>query len=127
MNQPIIKAFVLCNLITDSPEESNQKDLQGAGLSRIPAGAAFPVKKTFWVYIEIAEHGSMGAIQLALMRADSGRRLFFRTIPVQFENDLETTIIVIRLFECSFPANGVYFVELWYDGQWMIDQRLEVS
>ena len=60
------------------------------------------------------------------MRADSGRRLFFRVMPIEFADHLHTTLIAVRVFDCSLPAAGVYFVELWYDGEWRIDQRFEV-
>src|SRR5581483_7007209 len=40
----MLKAFVLCNGITDNPSNPDQKDLRGAGLSRIECTAPFPVK-----------------------------------------------------------------------------------
>jgi hypothetical protein len=126
MAETVIKAFVLCDEITNSSSDSGQKDLRGAGLTFIRASGSFPIKHNFWVYVEITDQKSTGNIQLAIMRADSGRRFFFRIIPVQFPNPLQTTVVAIRVFECSFPAPGVYYVELWYDGQWTIDQRLEV-
>jgi hypothetical protein len=126
MTEPTIKAFVLCDEITESACGTGQKDLQGAGLKVVRAAAAFPIKHSFWVYIELADQKPMGNIQLALMRADSGRRLRFRVIPTAFADPLLTTVAAIHVFECVFPATGVYFVELWYDGKWLLDQRLEV-
>jgi hypothetical protein len=59
------------------------------------------------------------------MRADSGRRLFFRRMPIAFRDALHTTVVVVRVYDCSLPAPGVYFMELWYDGEWLLDQRIE--
>ena len=126
MSEPILKAFVLCDEIVDSPGGSGQKDIRGAGLSIIQVSETFPAKRTFWVYIEIADQKSTGNIQLALMRADSGRRLFFRVMPIEFPDQLHATVVAVRVFDCTLPAAGVYFVELWYNDEWRIDQRFEV-
>jgi hypothetical protein len=126
MSEPVFKAFVLCDEIADASGGSGQKDLRGAGLSVIHASGSFPVKRTFWVYVEVADQKPTGRIQLAVMRADSGRRLFFRVMPIEFPDQLHTIIVGVRVFECSFPSPGVFFVELWYDGEWQIDQRFEV-
>jgi hypothetical protein len=126
MNQLIVKAFVLCTEITDTPGSTGQKDLRGAGLSVIHAPNPFPIKHTFWVDLEISDQKPAGKIQLALMRADSGRRMFIRSMPVEYPNRLQCTIGAIRVYQCSFPAPGVYFLELWYDKKWQMDQRFEV-
>jgi hypothetical protein len=126
MSAPILKAFVLCDEITDSPGGTGQKDLRGAGLTVIHASSPFPIKRSFWVYLEMTDQKLTGSTQLALMRADSGRRLFFRVMPIEFRDQVQSTLVVVRIYECSLPAPGVYFVELWYDGEWHLDQRFEV-
>jgi hypothetical protein len=126
MDDPVIKAFVLCDEITNSAGGTGQKDLRGAGRISFRALDPFPIKRSFWVYIELTGRKPAGTIQLAIMRADSGRRFFFRSMPVEFPNRLRTTLVSTRVFDCSFPTSGIYYVELWYDGKWVIDQRLEV-
>jgi hypothetical protein len=64
---------------------------------------------------------------LAIMRADSGRRYFFRPVTVRHRDIAQATVFCIRLYDCTFPERGVYFVELWYDDQWVVDQRLELT
>src|SRR5438067_292662 len=113
MTEPTVKAFVLCDEITDSASGPSRKDLHGAGLKVIRAAAPFPIKHTFWAYIEIADHKPTGNTKLAVMRADSGRSLAFRVIPTHFPDRLLTTIVAVRILDCLFPAPGVYFVELW--------------
>src|SRR5258708_39551064 len=115
MDVPVLQAFVLCDEISDSASRPGQKDLRGAGLSVIHATNGFPIKHTFWVYIELVDEKSNGSIGLELLRADSGRTFSFRDLPVQFSNRLETINVAVRLFNCEFPTSGVYFVELWYD------------
>jgi hypothetical protein len=39
----------------------------------------------------------------------------------------QATVFCIRLYDCTFPERGVYFLELWYDDVWVVDQRLELS
>jgi hypothetical protein len=126
MNGPVVKAFVLCEAISDYGPNPAQKDLQGAGLSQLPSGGSFPFKRPLFGYAELTDQKARGTLRLALMRADSGRRILFHPIIVEFANPLQATIIAISAHDCVFPAPGVYFVELWYDGDWLFDQRLEV-
>src|SRR5271156_2595474 len=86
MDLPMLKAFVLCNNVTDNPADTDQKDLQGAGLSRLEAVEPLPVKLSFWVFVQLSDQKEMGELRLALMRADSGRRYFFRPVTVRHRN-----------------------------------------
>jgi hypothetical protein len=105
MSEPVLKALVLCDAITNSPSGSGQKDLVGAGLTFIRASDLFPIKRSFWVYIELTDREATGKVQLSLMRADSGRRVFFRTLPVHFPNRLQTIVVDVRVFDCLFPCS----------------------
>jgi hypothetical protein len=125
MNEPTLKALVLCEEITESLGGSGQKDLRGAGLKTILNPGFFPFKHSFWVYIEISSNLREGDFQLSLMRADSGRRHYFREIAVAFADPVIAKRVSVRLFDCVFASPGVYFVELWYDGKWLQDQRFE--
>jgi hypothetical protein len=126
MSLPILRAFVLCDNVTDHAAKQDQKDLLGAGLSRIECVDPLPVKMSFWVFVQLSDQKETGEFRLAIMRADSGRRYFFRPVTVRHQDAVRATIFCIRLYDCIFPDRGVYFVELWYDNTWVIDQRLEV-
>lgn len=123
----MLKAFVLCNSIADYPTNRDQKDLQGAGLSRVQYTGLLPVKLTFWVFVQLADQKETGEVRLAIMRADSGRRYFFRPITVRHSDTVQATVFCIRLYDCTFPERGVYFVELGYDDVWVVDQLLELA
>lgn len=123
----MLKAFVLCDTITDHPPNRDQKDLQGAGLSRMSCVDPLPVKRSFWVFVQLSDQKELGEVRLALMRADSGRRYFFRPITVRHDDPVQATVFCIRVYDCTFPERGVYFVELWYDNEWVVDQRLELT
>src|SRR5258708_16875285 len=127
MDVPMLKAFVLCENIIDNPANKAQKDLQGAGLSRIGCVDPLPVKLSFWVFVQLSDQKGTGELRLAIMRADSGRRYFFRPVTIRHNDALQATIVCIRLYDCTFPERGVYFVELWYDDDWGVDQRLELT
>lgn len=122
----MLKAFVLCNDITDNSANPDQKDLQGAGLSRIDCITPFPVKLSFWLFAQLWDQKEAGEVRLAIMRADSGRRYFFRPITIRHKA-AQATVFCVRLYDCTFPERGVYFLELWYDGVWVVDQRLELT
>jgi hypothetical protein len=115
-----------CDKISDKAGTKDQKDLQGAGLSRIECVDPLPLKTSFWVFTQLADQKKTGEVRLAIMRADSGRRYFFRPVRIRHNDAIHATIFCIRLYDCVFPERGVYFIELWYDGNWIIDQRLEV-
>ena len=123
----MLKAFVLCNNITDHPANGDQKDLQGAGLSRMECMDPFPVKVSLWVFVQLSDQKETGDVRLAIMRADSGRRYFFRPITIRHKAAVQATVVCVRLYDCTFPERGVYLLELWYDGAWVVDQRLELT
>lgn len=123
----MLKAFVLCNDITDNSANSDQKDLQGAGLSRSACTTPFPVKLSFWLFAQLSDQKEAGEVRLAITRADSGRRYFFRPITIRHEDPAQATVFCVRLYDCIFPERGIYFLELWYDGVWVVDQRLELT
>jgi hypothetical protein len=123
----MLKAFVICNNITDNPTYSDLKNLEGAGLSAIHCAEPFPAKLAFWVFVQLSDQKETGEVRLSIMRADSGRRYFFRSITVRHKDPLQATTFCVRLFDCTIPQKGVYFVELWYDGAWVVDQRLELA
>ena len=127
MDTPVLKAFVVCHNITDNPVNKYQKDLQGAGLSRMVCVEPLPVKLSFWVFVQLSGQKETGEVRLALMRADSGRRYFFRPITVRHNDSVLPTVFCIRLYDCAFPERGIYFLELWYDNERVVDQRLELT
>ena len=100
--------------------------MQGAGLSRWECVDPFPVKLSFWVFVQLSDEKETGEVRWRLMRADSGRRYFFRPIIVRHPDTAHGTVFCIRVFDCTFPERGVYFLELWYDNAWVVDQRLEL-
>jgi len=68
-----------------------------------------------------------GEVRLAIMRADSGRRYFFCPVTIRHNDTAQATVFCIRLYDCTVPERGVYFLELWYDSVWLVDQRLELT
>jgi hypothetical protein len=127
-SKPLFKAFVLCDEIREQPNKT-KVDLFGAGLSTIKSLSTppFPCKCTFWAYLLLADEKPEGHARLAIMRADSGRRYFFRELTIQRSDPLTTSQLAVRIFNFEFPEKGVYYVELWYDDRWLLDHRLELN
>jgi hypothetical protein len=123
----MLKAFVLCDNITDHPANRDQKDLQGAGPSRRECVDPLPVKWSLWVFVQLSDQKETGEVRLALMRADTGRRYFFRPVTVRHGDTVRATAFCIRMVDCVFPERGVTFLELGYDNVWVVDQRLELT
>src|SRR5450755_3834748 len=53
MSPPTLKAFVLCDQVSDMPDSAGQKNLYGAGRSRFASVGPFPVKLSFWTFIQL--------------------------------------------------------------------------
>ena len=83
MNPPTLKAFILCDNVTDNSASKDQKDLQGAGRSRFDGAGPLPVRLSFWVFVQLSDKKATGEVRLAIMRGDSGRRYFFRPVIVR--------------------------------------------
>jgi hypothetical protein len=126
----LAKAFLLCDEIVKQPG-GGKHDLIGAGVATIvsplPAEAKSQVfQQTLWVYLQVIDEKLRGKGRLAVRRADSGRAYFFRELSIAHSDPVTLTTVVVRMRSCEFPGRGVYFIEFWYDGEWLIDQRLEV-
>jgi hypothetical protein len=85
------------------------------------------VKLSFWVFVQFLDQKETGEVRLALMRANTGRRTFFRPVTVRHSDTVQATVFCIRMVDCVFPERGVTFLELWYDNAWVVDQRLELT
>ena len=60
MSLPILKAFLLCENVSDHATSKDQKDLHGAGLARIECAEPFPVKLSFWVFVQLSDQKVTG-------------------------------------------------------------------
>jgi hypothetical protein len=40
---------------------------------------------------------------------------------------VRASVFCIHMVDCVFPERSVYFLELWYDNVWVVDQRLELT
>jgi hypothetical protein len=125
----LVKAFILCDDAREQPGAA-KFDLTGVGLAFIQSGQAVPssgmFKYTLWAYVQLYDDKPQGRARLALMRADSERRYFFREMAINHHNRLRPTSVIVRLLDCEFPGRGVYFLEFWYDDEWLGDQRLDI-
>jgi hypothetical protein len=125
----LVKAFILCDNAQQQPA-GDKSDLTGAGFSHLSptqsvVSAAQPFKHPLYIYVQLVDDKPEGRVRLALTRADSGRQFFFREIVINFQNGVTPAVTIVRMLG-EFPDKGVYFVELWYDDEWQIDQRLEI-
>jgi hypothetical protein len=103
-SEALIKAFVLCDKINDADGETKQKDLSGAGLAMIRALAPYPFKHTFWMNVELTDSKQSEILRLSIMRADSGRRLFYRAISVWISNPIHLNRGCQSSFRLHLPS-----------------------
>jgi hypothetical protein len=92
--------------ITAAPTRS-AGSLPVAGLGHWPAAA-----RGEWSVVEVTKRH---------------RAEFFHPVTVRHNDTVQATVFCIRLYDCVLPEQGVYFLVLWYDNVWVVDQRLELT
>ncbi len=125
---PEIRHLILCDDIAIDPNNYHRLNILGLMTSiRSAAVPPFPVVRPHFVAL-VVWSGGQGTAELTLRIVDdeSGKRVF-RTRPrqVRFVGDKAAVGgVVFRIRNCSFPAAGLYWVEVQLGGQIIGRQRL---
>ena len=97
---------------------------------RSTATPPFPVvRPLLCVLVILTGCRGTGELSLRIVQAETGR-VIFRNQPrrVRFGGTAEDAVgITFRIRNCSFPVEGVYWVELIFSGTVIARQRLSLS
>jgi hypothetical protein len=125
---PDVLYLILCDAAQADPQNYNRLNVLGLMTSiRSTAQPPFPVVRPQFLaaVIWIGGHGA-GVLQLRIVADRSGHTIF-RTRPrqVRFVGDPAAVGgITFRIQNCSFPAAGLYWVEVLFAGGVIARQRL---
>jgi hypothetical protein len=126
--EPDIFYLILCNRVETDPANYHRCNVFGLITSiRSAVAPAFPVVQPDLVALAIwiGGHGT-GELVLRIIE-DRSATTVFRTRPrqVRFVGDVAAVGgVVFRIRNCSFPAEGLYWVEVAFAGSVIGRQRL---
>ncbi len=126
--EPDVLHVILCDEVQIDPNNYHRCNVLGLITSiRSTATPAFPVARPqfFALVIWIGGHGT-GELVLRIIE-DRSTSTIFRTRPrqVRFVGDATAVGgVVFRIQNCTFPAEGLYCVEVLFAGSVIARQRL---
>ncbi len=118
--EPQVRYLILCDEVRSDPINLLRVDVLGL-LTRLRSTATPPfplVRPLFCVLVILTGCQGVGELSLRIVHAATGR-VVFRNQPrrVQVAVDAEDAVgITFRVRNCSFPVEGVYWVELIFSG-----------
>jgi hypothetical protein len=129
--EPEVRYLILCDSVQTDPVNFLRVDVLGLMTHiRSTATPPFPVvRPRFSVLVILTGCRGVGELSLRIVQAATGR-VVFRNQPrrVRFGDDPDEAVgIVFRIQNCSFPAAGVYLIELIYSGAVIARQRLRLT
>jgi hypothetical protein len=88
----------------------------------------FPPEPLGFVVFAILNDG-VGEIRLdlAISRLDTYEKVYQRSMPVRFENQLQEGRCLFRIRDCSFPVPGAYEVAIFADSELIAQRRILIT
>lgn len=125
---PDVVYLVLCERAQIDPNNLHRINLFGLLTSiRSTASPSFPVKRTQIAAVTVWTGGQgSGELICRVIQDTSGRPIFHtRPRPVRFVGDPTAVgAVIFNIRNCSFPAAGLYWVEVLFAGAVIARQRL---
>jgi hypothetical protein len=120
---PRVHTLVVCDGL-DEAGEVGVYNLSGVR-THLRAGSFPYTHPAFWVYLQLTGHAGVAACRVAVVRAETGDEVAFtEEEQVQFYGPLEVVLFVQRLPNCTFPAPGLYYVQVSLDGKLLMERML---
>jgi hypothetical protein len=123
--RPIVRSLVACELIRPDTEKPKQLTLIRVVNSVRPLpGQGYPViRPDFSVFALVTDGRGSGEVWIELRHADSDRTIYHsRRLRVRFPTDpLQLCGMSFELHNVAFPTPGLYWVQLWFDGELLAD------
>jgi hypothetical protein len=119
---PRVHALVVCDEIEFTDEEEVYSLF---GVRPYIQAEAFPyTHPQLCVYIQATGHEGVAVARVAVIATGSEDELFSSSEQaIQFDGPLRVLVINWRLVDCTFPAPGVYYVQVYF-GPRLANERL---
>jgi hypothetical protein len=128
---PVIRHMLLCEDV--SPNRVNPRKLNVFGLLSTLRSSGdpplYPVVAQFCVYLLMAGGRGEGFLRIVISFAETAEVIYMgQEHPIAFEADpLKVHAASVRVSRCEFPFSGLYWVELWYNGEVLCTEPLQVG
>jgi hypothetical protein len=124
---PRVQAMVLCDGAQESAEEYNVFHLHGVR-SRIDAPAFPDTHPRLCVYLQMSGYRGQASCHVEINRPETDETLYESSVRrVSFEGPLTVVPVLFRFRNCSFPAPGVYYVQLFCASKLLGERPLLLS
>ena len=126
---PVVRLLVVCEdiRVTD-PTRPRRVSLDGLIHAIYPSGQPrYPCRRpVLCVFAQLTECRRLGIARIEIREADTDTVVFRTpTHRLPLGNDpLAVHGLRFRLLGCTFPAPGLYWVQLWYDNSLLAQQSL---
>jgi hypothetical protein len=113
---PRVHVLVLCDEVEPRLDEEEAFDLRGVR-SEIIAGGFPYVHPRFAVYLQLTGHHQDATCRVAVVRAETDEEVFeLGEDVIALRGPLEFVHLHYELEDGVFPAGGVYYVQVSFDG-----------
>ena len=129
--EPEVRYLLICDEVQTDPQNLLRLNVLGLITHlRSTASPPFPlVRPLFSVLVIMTGCSGIGDLSCRIVQAGTGR-VIFRNQPrrVRFANEPADAVgITFRIRNCTFPAEGLYWVELIFSGTVIARQPLSLT
>lgn len=127
---PHVRHMLLCEDISVDPRPPHRVTIHGLTtvIRRTDPAKSFPLTHSFVVCAMITGGRGTGMARIVVAEAETNADVYVGTAhEFEFRNDpLTTSLVRIRVPACTFSDPGLYWVELWYNGDVIASEPLVV-
>ena len=128
---PVVRHMIVCEDIPVDPVNPRRVTLVNllSGI-RSPSQPPFPFRcPKLCVYAQLTECRGTAEVHLQIEQADTQTSVFqTRLRKISFGNDpLQVFRMFSRIRGCTFPAAGLYWVQLWYNNVVIFQESLQLE
>lgn len=125
--QPVAKTMLLCQDVLPGPEGTDNVHLMNVCSSiRSRSDPPFPYRlPRLCVFLQLTDAEGEAPGYMLVRQADSDR-VVFKSVEhlIRFRDRLQLKWTLFHIIDCPFPDPGLYLVEFYFEGRWVVDFRL---
>jgi len=126
--QPIVRHVILCEDVVVNPDNPLRITLVGVMSSiRSIEEPAYPLLyEELCVFVQLTSCRGPGDLRIEIQHGDSADVVYrnrTRTVPLS-RDPLEVLALSFRIRNCLFAQAGLYWIQVWYNGQNLAQQAL---
>ena len=108
-------------------EETTRKVSLFGCFTALTAGSFPTLSAPFCVFASLTDGNGLGAVELDVVRADTGEGIYRRTRQIRFSSRIQVVEYGWRIPGIVFPHPGRYYFSLRVDGEWVAQRSLDLT